>query len=350
MKRQITTVLSVFILLVLPASSNYSLKSYEFTAGGIPAQSANYKSEGILGQTADNKQQSTNYKAGSGLVFPQQASVPSIALANDARWYNKLKATISPANNPSDTVFAIAVSTDNFASEQYVQSDGTLGATLGATNYQTYSAWGGASGSLIIGLQPDTTFQVRAKAKQGDFTESPWGPSASASTSPVLLSFGIDVAPTDQSSSPPYVVSLGTITPGNIITATNKVWNSIDTNAEAGGMVYVYSSQGGLQSTRTNTTITSASQDLAAVPQGYGAQIVSTTQTSGGPLTGQNPYTNGGDSVGIVDNAIRLMYTTSNAPIIAGRGGFAIKTKASPTTPASEDYSDTLTMLAAAAF
>lgn len=339
----------MFIILALPASPNYILKSFEFTGGGIPGQSSQYKAETIVGGSAQGPLRSSSYQAGSGILFMQQSNVVGVTLTNDASWYNKLKVTILPGTNHSNTLYAIAISNDNFATTNYVQGDGTVGASLGIANYRTYAGWGSASGSSIIGLAPNTTYYVKARSLQGDFTEGSWGPVSSAATSAVTLTFDIDVSATDQNTDPPYSVALGTLSPGNVITASDKIWVSIATNAESGGVVYASGENVGLESAVSNYTITSSTQDLSAGPQGYGIRANSASQTSGGPLASQPPYDSTGDNVGVVDTVLRPVFK-STLPLVGGRGSLLVKAKAAATTPSSTDYTDTLTLLAAGQF
>lgn len=340
----------LFIFLVLPASTNYKLKSYEFGGGGGAAQSANYSIEGQIGQTAGS-QTSGSYRVGEGLIFVQNANVPAApTFVNSSNWYNKLKFTITTSNNPTDAKYAIAISTDNFTTTNYIQSDNTIGATLGAEDFQTYTTWGGASGAYVTGLAPSTTYYIKVKATQGKYTESAWGPVASAATVGSRLSFDIDVAATDTETAAPYAVSMGILAAGSVNTATNKVWLDLDTNGESGGYIYVYDQYNGLRSAVTNYTITSASSDLTSVSEGFGIQSASVAQTTGGPLAAQSPYNGAGNNVGIVDTTIRTIYTSSNLPITAGRASFYIKAKPKVVTPASSDYTDTLTLIATASF
>lgn len=341
----------VFIFLSVPASTNYQLKSFEF-GGGSTGNSSNYGTESTVGEIA-GKQTSANYSAHSGLIFVQQANVPAApTFVNSSNWYNKLKLTIATSNNPSDTKYAVAISTDNFSTTNYVQSDNTIGAALGLEDFQTYTSWGGASGFFVIGLARNTTYYVKVKARQGQYTESPWGPVASATTSDVSLNIDLDVSSSNSETAGPYSVSLGSLSAGNVTTATNKVWIDLDTNAEAGGFVYIYDTNAGLRSSHTNYTISSASTDLTGATEGYGIRIDSTTvtQSSGGPFTAIAPYNGSNENVGLVNSTIRELFSTGSNPIVGGRGAFFVKAKISSITPASTDYTDTLTIIASATF
>ncbi|MEO7617853.1 MAG: hypothetical protein ABIS59_03350 [Candidatus Saccharibacteria bacterium] len=337
------------ILAALPSSTNYSLNSYGFGSGGSAnSSSTNYGLNATAGEQAGNTS-STNYKLGAGEKYLKQANVPTISLVNNARWYNKLLVTIGPENNPSDATFAIAISSDNFATTQYVKADHTVGSTLTTGDYATYAGWGGAAGVYIVSLSDTTTYIAKAKAYRGAFTESGYGPTATANTSPPLLTFDIDVAATDISTSPPYLVDLGELLANSVIDSTNRVWTTLDTNAESGGIVYVSGQNSGLRSTTANYTIASSSGDLAAQQEGFGAQIASAGQSSGGPLTGAASYSVTGSNIGATDSQIRNLFTSA-APIISGRGSFILKAKSKDQTPSSTDYSEILTVIASANF
>ena len=336
-------------LVLFPSSTNYTLRSYEFGGGGGASTSNNYTVEGVLGEQTSNDASSAGYSIGSGLLSTQASNTPTIFLTNDASWYNKLKMVLGEEGNPTDTVYAIAISTDNFATTGYVQNDGTTGTTLGSEDYQTLTAWGGSSGTIIIGLTPGTTYQVKAKARQGDFTESPYGPISSGATDNASLTFDIDVASSNTETGAPYTLSVGSLTPGAITTASNKVWVDFDSNAEGGGYVYMAGQNGGLRSSNLNYTISSSTTNLTGVSEGYGIQSASTTATSG-TLTANSPYNNVTENVGVVDSTIRELYNSSSGPIVGGRGSFVVKAKASATTPSSNDYSETLTIIASGTF
>lgn len=344
----------VFVLFTFPASLNYELKSYDFGAGGGTGGSTNYLMEEHSGEAA-GAQSSTSYSIGGGLAFTEQANVPNApTLENTDNWYNKLHFVVNTGGNPTDTVYAIAISTDNFATTNYIKSDNTIGGTLTLSDYQTYAAWGGSSGAYVIGLAQNTTYKIKVKAMQGRFTESGWGPVATAATVGSTLSFDIDIGTTGGgdpgSTSSPYTVAFSSVNPGSVAIAGNNVWVSLSTNGSNGGFVYVYDQYGGLRSALNNYTITSATADLSAVQEGFGIQSTSATQSSGGPMSAQSPYNGASNNVGVVDTTIRPLYTTSNSPVSAGRVSFSLMTKAKSTTPASNDYADILTIISSASF
>lgn len=344
--------LFLFFLFVVPASTNYSLQDYTFGAGGGTDQaSSNYAMEVSLGEVVSDRANSSSYGILPGLLFTQMANTPSAPdFENSDDYTNKLLITINTENNPSDAEYAIAISTDNFSTTEYVQSDNTVGSTLGSEDWQTYADWGGASGELIVGLEPDTTYYVKVKARAGKFTEGPWGPVASAATSALTISFDIDVSATNTETSSPYVVTLGSLSSGSVATSTEKIWIDFSTNAPGGGYVYVLGTNSGLYSQSNNYTISSLSGNLSSETEGFGIQQDSTTQTSGGPLSVSSPYDGTGEVVGEVATQPQTIVTTSSQPVVNGRASFVTKAKISELTPAASDYTDTLTLISAATF
>lgn len=334
------------ILLVLPASTNYKLDSYGFGAGGQDAMSStNYSLEGILGETSGNPN-SLNYGVNAGLIFHQMADVPPApTFVNSSNWYNKLHITINQSDNPSDATYAIAISDDNWATTEWVQNDNTVGSALGPEDFQTYAAWGSGTGEDIINLTPNTTYKVRVKARHGDFTESGLGPEASAATSAITLDFDIDVNASDTETATPYAVNFGELTIASVNTASDKIWIDLTTNAENGGFVYIYGANAGLSSANTGYTISSSSTDLSSTGEGFGIR-----EDSASSLAFLSPYNVAADNVGVVDTTIREIVNSSFAPVSSGRASILVKAKPSSTTPAANDYTDTLTLISSATF
>jgi hypothetical protein len=335
----------------LPASASYKLDSYGFGSGGTAnSGSSTYRVNGIAGDAASGTSSSSNYSFKGGETHEKEANVPTITISNDDRWYNKLKVVIGPQNNPSDALFAVAISTDNFVSDtRYVKSDFTIGTSLSFSDYLTYASWDSATGQLIRGLSRSTVYTVKAKAFRGKFTESGYGPTSSAATVDPQLSFDIDVAATDISTSPPYEIDFGTIPVSTVTDSPKRVWVSIDTNGESGGMVYLSGANSGLKSTEASYTIASSTADLGSTAEGFGAQGVTATQGSEGPLTILAPYNGAGGNVGVEDSVIRQIFS-STGPIVSGRGSFILKTKTKPLTPESVDYQELVTVIGAASF
>lgn len=334
----------------LPATSNYKLQSYGFGSGGTGSSStATYSLEGTAGELSGQTGSTANAAAKPGFIQTEQANVPKLASLdnNGGQYYNKLHFVIDPQNNPSDATYLVAVSTDNFATDiRYVQTDGTLTSVLSTALYQTYSAWGGSSGSVMIGLQSSTTYYVKLRATQGRFTESAYGPVSSQATAAPSLTFNLV---TSAQATPPFSINLGSLTAGSIVTSADTINTTLTTNGTSGGDVYVKGQNGGLTSAIAAATITSQTADLTSASQGFGAQNSSVGQTSGGPYTVVSPYNGGGANVGIVSGTIRSLYT-STAPVTGGNGALLLKAKVTTTNIAANDYQEILTFIAAGNF
>ncbi len=180
-----------------PQSATYELKSFEFGAGGTSgSDSTTFTLFGTAGDFATGKINSTNFQAQAGLIYTFQANIPPApTFTNPGSNYDRLKIVINQGGNPSDSKYAVAISTDNFAADtKYIQSDFTVGPTLGSEDWVDYSTWGSASGVYVTGLAQNTTYTVKVKVKQGNFTEPNYSPTDDAVTSVPSLTFGIDSA------------------------------------------------------------------------------------------------------------------------------------------------------------
>ena len=333
-----------------PTSTNFQLLQYGFGAGGVAsASSANYLFQGILGEIETASLSSANYLALPGLTYTLEPNTPGApTFTNPSNYYNKLHLTINNANNPTDTTFIIQISSGSatFSSNvYYVQADNTLGIDK---IWQTYSSWGGASGIDIIGLFPGTTYYARVAAKRGVYQQGIYGPIANAATITPTLTF--DLSTTSQSD-PPFSVNIGNLTPGSVITSTDKITSTISTNATNGGLIYLYGTNNGLKSaTANNYNISSVTNDLTSISEGYGARGTTVTQSSGGPMGLVSPYNGAGQNVGIIDTSKRQLSDSSGAPVTGGQTTFELKAKASSTTPSANDYTDILTIIATGSF
>lgn len=182
-------------LAAFPSSDNYQIQEYSFGAGGTKeSTSESFGLFGTAGQLEFGKLSSANFQIGSGLEYTMMASMPGIPIfTNPSQNYDRLHLIINTSNNPTDTEYAVAISTDNFVADtRYVKSDNTIGTTLTNADFQTYANWGGATGEYITGLVQNTTYTVKVKARQGDYTETAFGPTDNAVTSVPSLTFSVD--------------------------------------------------------------------------------------------------------------------------------------------------------------
>ena len=215
-----------------PQSTTYELIEYGFGAGGLSgADSTSFSLFGTVGEVDMGKLTSDTYGLGSGLVFTVKADVPPApSLTNPSQNYERLKFIVNEGGNPSDATYAIAISTDNFVADtRFIQSDNTIGSVLGSEDWQTYSNWGSASGEYVSGLSPNTTYYIKVKAEQGNFTESEYSAVANATTSNPSLTFGIDSA----------TLAFNNLNSGNSYTDSSKsTVLTTSTNAYNGYIIY----------------------------------------------------------------------------------------------------------------
>jgi hypothetical protein len=319
-------------------STNYQLNNYGVNAGGTNSSSSTtYSLNGAAGELGSSASGAATYQTKSGSIEAQQANVPGApTLSNGSgTYYNKLNFIIDTQNNPSDTTYVIAVATDaGFSSTQYVQADGTLGSSQ---VFQDYTSWGGGSGTLAIGLSSSTRYWFKMAALQGKFTESAFGPSANEITAAPALSFSLS----------PSTLNMGNLTAGSVITGPSDISFTFSTNATFGGTVYLAGSNTGLHSAATSHTIdvSPPSGNLTSMNEGFGLQGL----TASAPLVIQSPYDGTSNTMGSIYTTFQPLFTSSSA-VVGGSATSTVKAKASATTPAANDYSVTLTFVAAASY
>lgn len=334
----------LFFAATPPTSTNYTLKTYDFGNGGGTSSSATYSLHGEAGSQSGTAQSSATYGLQSDGKGVMNAAVPPApTVTNPSNYYDRLKVVVATGGNPTDTKYLIAVSTDGFVTSKYVQTDNSMGVSQAIANYQTYTAWGGASGFTLVGLAPSTTYQVRVKALQGSFSGSAFGPSASAAT--VAPSLTVSLA-TTLTGTPPFSVGFSNMTAGSVATGNADALIGITTNAVNGGSVYVKDANAGLYSTLANTTIGSNSADLTVASTGYGAQIIASSQVSGGPIVSQSPFNGASNNVGALSTAYQTLFTSA-APVTTGSATMRLKAKVATLTPSATDYADVITLVAA---
>lgn len=330
-----------------PTSTNYTLKTYNIGTGGGTSTSTNYGLQAGTGSQSGSVQSSTNYSLQSDGRGVTNANVPPApTFTNPSNYYDRLQLTIATGNNPSDTKYLIAISDDDFVTTRYVQTDNSIGLSQAVANYQTYTAWGGASGFLVLGLSPSTSYKVKVKALQGAYTGSAFGPTASASTVAPSVTFSVS---TTLTATPPFAVTFTGLSAGVVTNGSADGLIDLSSNANNGGGVYVKDASTGLYSTLANSTLSSSTADLSSANTGYGAQIIAASQTSGGPFVGQAPFNGAGNNVGGLSTALQQLLGSSG-PINGGSATLRLKAKTDSLTPSAPDYSDTVTLVAAMSF
>ncbi|HUC89737.1 MAG TPA: hypothetical protein VMR45_02960 [Patescibacteria group bacterium] len=328
------------LLALVPTSSNYVLRSYDFGNGGGSGTSATYQLQTSVGSNSGSLSGSS-YKLPTGVLASTTVATPAAPnFTNPDDSYDRLKISLPAASAPSDIKYAIAISADNFTTTKYVQSDQTVGTNFNLSNYQTYAAWGGAGGCWILGLSNSTTYQVKVAALQGKASGSGFGPIASASTSAPSVTFGLS---TSLTSTPPFSSNFNSLPVGTVTASDANIITNITTNAKGGGQLLIFSKNGGLHSATTGYTLASATADLDSASSGYGGQISGTSQTSGGPLIALTPYNNNGNNVGVLASSWQQI-ASFGSPIVSGSATLALKAKTDSLAPPASDYSDTLTL------
>lgn len=319
-----------------PQSTTYELKEWDFGSGGTTGNtSTTYSLFGNSGQFESGTPQSTTYQLNGGLTYLLQANVPTApTVSNEANIdYNKLNVTINTASNPTDTLYAIQVVSSG---TQYVQADDTLG---GSPVWQTNTVWG-ASGFHVIGLTQGTSYTFSVAAKQGNYTQTQYGPSTTVSTATPTFSLSVS----------PNSVAIGTLNPGTVVTSPTTVTTTVSTNGTNGATIYVYDNNAGLLSSSTGYTISALSGDLSSASQGYGIQGTSVSQTTGGPMEILSPFNVAGTNVGLVNTTKQSIFDSTSAPVTSGQAIFSVMAKAGNTASPATDYTDTLTVIASATF
>jgi hypothetical protein len=335
----------VTLFAAAPSSTNYILRNYDIGSGGSSSSSStNYRLNGVSGTQTGQQETSTNYSVSPGLSNSQTANVPlAPTFTNPDSFYNRLLLQLNPGQDPSDTKYLIAISTDDFVTTNYIQVDNTIGSSNALTNYQSYTAWGGASGVYVVGLTPSTTYKVKVKAIQGGYTNSGYGPTATASTTSPNIVITLS---TTLSTTPPFAINFPALTPGAVSTANADIQFALSTNAYNGGAVYIKSENSGLKSNLANSTIASASVDLTSAQTGYGAQVTASSQASGGPFTAVAPYNVSSNNVGALSSNLQPILKTDNT-VTTATSTIRLLAKSTTLTPSAPDYSDTVTLIAA---
>jgi hypothetical protein len=320
-------------------STTYYIQSYSVGAGSTnTSHSTTYTIQGSVGEQANGAATDGTNTNNNGSIQTEQLNVPGApTLSNGSNtYYNQLNFILSTSGNPTDTTYAIAVSINNFTSTLgYVQASG---AVSGTQFYQTYTAWGGATGAYVTGLTSSTTYELRVAAMQGMFTNSNFGAYATATTAAFTTTFSVS----------PSSISLGSLLAGSVITSSNLTLDFATTAAQ-GGDVYVYGVFGGLNSASRSSTIAATSGNLTVATSGFGLQATSPSQTYGGPLSIVSPYNGSSNTVGTESTAPADILTSATA-VLGGTASVNLQAKSSTTTPAASDYTETLTFIATGSY
>lgn len=381
-------------------SPNYEILNSTVDSGGGVSESSGYgllSSAGVSG--SDTRLESTNYRFRSGFPNPFQANVPlvkcfetntdnlssdcdflpnangMIGECGDPGCFNRAKLEIDHQNNPIDTLFLVALSLDSFTTTLYLQSDHSFATTFDINDYMTKCElegrddndpncndsgdpnWNtGLQSYNIYGLKPNTTYQIMVRAVSGDFTETEFSPTDSATTELPMIALDLDTDINDVNTNAPYSIDLGQLSNSTVSTADKSIWVDISTNSIGGINVYVQNLNGstnGLYSSLNSAGIPSESEDLDVDDGdgGYGLKIASVTQASLGPLQNSATFnTAGANQVGLLSTTPTTIFFTNTTganrgPVADGRGRIRVKARSFSTLPAGV-YTDTITFTA----
>jgi len=331
---------SLFLILTssayadLPSSSHFQIQSYSFGSGSTNSASTNFGLNGVVGEVEYGQPSSSNFKIGSGLTYLMKANVPGApTLSTPNNNYDRILVVLDTGGNPTDTTFALEISTtsDFSSSVNYIKQDGTVGSTLTTADYKTYTNWGGASGTYVTGLTSNTTYYIRAKARQGDFTESEYGPAASKATNDPALTFTLDKA----------ALTFNNLNGGNSYTdSTQSDSVTTTTNANNGYTVYGRVNQA-LTSDQGNTISNYTSPNSAPTAwSGIGFGYTTSDATLGG-TGGANRFNNGTDYAGFGISAPGDPVDDNTAPVTNDVTTISYRITATSSTPAGT-YKNTI--------
>ncbi|MFZ6022172.1 MAG: hypothetical protein ACOYT9_01735 [Patescibacteria group bacterium] len=375
-------------------STNYTLIDTELSSAAGSTSSNNYKTLVQGGNGVEFGQiSSTLYKIGSGQGYTFMANVPKLTCFETTTdsgtttctglpagngmvgecglggCYDRAMFQIDTQGNPTDTLYSIQVSKDNWSTIYVV--DGTTHqlkaySSKAIGDYRTKSQWESTpwNSANLMNLSPNTEYKMRVTALHGDFTETPPGPSKTTTTALPTLSFDIDIgADINANSNAPYAVDFGALNPETPkFLTTQRIKLEVSTNAQSGVSLYVRDQFSGLRSTSTNYTLQSSTEDLSnpASQDGFGLQKTSTSQSvvSQGYMISSSTYDVAGSNVGSVSS---LSHTLAACSLVSssgvctvdtptwvddGRILFTLGARAALSAPSVSDYTDQLSFSA----
>jgi hypothetical protein len=310
-----------------------------------------------------------NYRMKTGLQPTFEAEVPEITTLSSTdsgiSLYDRLLLTLDPNGNPTSadgTLFAVQISTtSDFSSYNYINPTTFQPDTVTNSDLSVYftacaqtsnpgadeSRWDcGHVGGLkryLKGLNPSTTYFVRAVAMNGNFTNSQPGPLQSATTSAMVLT--LQLSSLSSSFGSFLLNSVTTSSPSTVVTTTTNAQNGylLQVNGQGDGST----ATSGLYSVQNSKMIASVSGNLDAQlsQEGYGLQasITAGTQTLNTLWDGTQPGRNT-SYVGQITRSAQTLTAKSSPSLTSGDTcSLAYKATISASTPAGNDYTDRLT-------
>lgn len=224
---------------------NYSVEGATLDGGGESSSSTNYTSRESIGDVSSEGSNSTNYNIFAGFMrvaYPGVPGTPTLTNTGGSL-YNALDFVVVTGNGQQvDTTYAIAISSDDFVTTYYIQTDDTLGT---AEAWQTYANWGSGTGERVTGLSPSTTYKIKVKASYGTGsdvadTETGFSQTATAATAAPNLSItflGVSAPTTIDGISVDTTSTTNAIAYGSLVVSTPELSAhgiTVTTNATAG--------------------------------------------------------------------------------------------------------------------
>lgn len=259
------------------SGSTYQLENSTFDGGGESSSSTDYSSrDSIAGSVQSGDSQSTNYKNPAGFeqgAYPGVPGQPTF-VNTGGTLYNSLDfVVVTGDGQQSDTTYAIAISSDNFATTNFIQSDDTVGP---AEAWQTYSGWSSGSGERVTGLLPNTTYKIKVKASYGS------GSNAND------LESGYSLEASATTAGPSLVVLISGVSSGVVISGLTTTVSSTATTMGFGSLTIgdaFPNIAGQTVTVTTNATggYTSTAQEDGLLRTGTGDQIAAVSGTNASP-------------------------------------------------------------------
>ena len=364
-------------------STNYKLVGVTTQGGGI-TESTNYSSLLTVNETATNPATySTNYKAFFDPAYafrpavaelscfetttdgssncttgpPELAAGGMVALCGAGGCYDRARFEVDINDNPSDTLYAVQISEDDFSSDtRYIDSstyEAEPYSTHNINDFRTKTQWETDTFN-VLGLTEGIQYYLRIIALHGDFTETEEGPSDTATTAGTSSSVDIDIAGTGGISAetdPPFTILFtganSLLAGAGTVTAENLIWLDAETNGAGGFAIVQHGENGGLYSTTRSVQINSITGNLDTSTEGFGLQsyyIDYDTSSELGDITAMTNYNGSISNVGIVDTDWNKIYD-ADGPIVDGRMALYLKARAGADKQGATDYDETITFV-----
>ncbi len=387
-KKRIITTLLLSLTYILPItvlaaeldSTNYKIVGATTEGGGI-VTSGNYNSLLNIGSISNNpRNYSSSYKlftdpedaflpsvptalcfetttsgSSSCISGPAELSGGMVAICGGTGCYNKARFEIDTKGNPSDTLYSILISEDNFASDtRYIDSSSFRPENYSnhdISDFMTQQDWESETFN-IQGLSANTTYYIKIVALKGDFTQTDPGPSSNATTASGFVFFDIDIAGQGQTtaeSSQPYSISFAgayeLIGGSAAITAGDRIWMDAESNSEGGFAIIINGANGGLYSSTTTQLLASATANLDQVSSGFGVQSeYVNSDSSFSTISVGTDYSGTINSVGAISTTPQPVYQSSG-PVIDGRMALKVIAKPGTSYTPATDYQETITLI-----